>query len=270
MNYGTVIRYLKVLPYLLRDQGISLKEMMAILNLRHPSEFDFLNTLKKYHGSAIVELAHNVYRLDDPTAYFQSAIKPLELTHEQRLALAFVLSVDMPYLPAEIRKEKRELLLSLGIMDQQGNGAATLMMDAAKLFTLSNLGKVEGDKTAPFFKDPTMLDDLLVAIDEHYVCSISYVNRDGASMDYDISPYRFFEKDGAPYILVSIGDQESFKCLRPSGLMRMDLTERKFGPVDEDEILEFIDSAFGTFYGRPLSVKIWFDGEIAPLISERQ
>jgi predicted DNA-binding transcriptional regulator YafY len=85
-----------------------------------------------------------------------------------------------------------------------------------------------------------------------------------------VAPYKIWYFDGAFYLVGDCGLREDVRIFALDRIKSFQQIDEHFETPSDLNIEEFMKSSFGVFHGEPVSVKIWFDADIAGYIREKQ
>ncbi len=92
----------------------------------------------------------------------------------------------------------------------------------------------------------------------------------GAVKTYHIHPLSLFEHDGGVYVYVLVPYYGTIRMLSVERIRSIDLTEESFTPPDNFNAEKLLSDPFGIVLTDLIEAHIWFSGEQAPYIRERE
>ncbi len=89
------------------------------------------------------------------------------------------------------------------------------------------------------------------------------------SFQCEVHPYSMVHHRGDLYLLCFVPKWNGMRFLAVEGITKAERTKERFEIPEDFSISNFLNVPFGIFQGKPISVKILFDGELVSYIKGR-
>jgi predicted DNA-binding transcriptional regulator YafY len=260
IKYSTFIKMAKALKYLAEPFGIKKKSLALELGIAETTVYDWKNRIEELLHCTVKSHIINgeAWFSIDPSCLTQIRV-PKNFEWDEAVVLGYLLQNTPQFFPPSFQHVIERLKLKI-----LGDKTAAL----ESLFYVSPKGSVHSDILA----DPnneTMVEDLFCAIDERRVCNIRYQNRNREEKTYTINPLHLIEKDGRLYLLADVPAYGMKRSFRPDFIHSLEVRDQIFEYPSNFNIADYVESAWGTFFGDPLHIKVHIKPEAAESVIKK-
>lgn len=264
-----MIMLLKTVDLLSRKKGVTKNELAEHLEITRRSVDRILGVLQElnfplYYDEEASDANEKRWRLVDTyvTKLPNISIPNIQLSLSEIISLYLVKGEGRLFRGTEIEKMVDSAFSKLGMFVPEG-----LFRQLTRIRTLF----VPSNKLVKDYSGKEeIIDSLRRAIIQSNLCVARYHSfRDDKVKTYEIEPLHFFEDNGGLYVFAIIRSYGEVRTLAVERMLDLTVTMDTFEyPVDFNAE-EFLGSTFGIIRDRRVSLRIWFSGDVARYIKER-
>ena len=147
----------------------------------------------------------------------------------------------------------------------------TLSKDYIQYLTrIENSLEVGQTPYKPYGEFKEIIDQVNEAVvHQRFVRMVYYTMSRKEALEREVAPYKIWFFDGTFYLIGYCRLREDVRIFALDRIKSLQETDEAFEIPDSFDFESFMRSSFGVFHGEPVTVKIWFDVEIAGYISEK-
>jgi predicted DNA-binding transcriptional regulator YafY len=270
--YHSLIQLISAARLIAREGGTTVQEIAKNLDTTTRSAYRVIAALEELYYPLFKDEEHGG-RLKLVNPGYPPAkwipLPPVEFTLEDRMILDWLFESEgsKPGLAEPIRNLRRKIDLA-GAMSgfalspkESGAGPRT---SHAKLLHSSTPGK------ATRLRNEAWLTEILRAVEEHRVCSVSYESRSsGVISTYPVNPLAAFDSEDSLYLYVELPSSGAIRILALERIHEFSVAKERFMPPAGFNAGERLGDPFGIVQGEATPVVLLFSEEQAPYVRER-
>ena len=106
-------------------------------------------------------------------------------------------------------------------------------------------------------------------VHQRFIRMVYYTMSRKEALEREVAPYKIWFFDGTFYLIGYCRLRDEVRIFALDRIKSIEETEEIFEIPESFDFESFMRSSFGVFHGKPETVRIWFDAEVAEYISEK-
>ena len=265
-----LIKILKAIDALSKPQGTTIKELQNLLGISRRSVYRLFETLAElqfpiYDDERSGEKEKRWHLEENYLHHLPNLRLPdMKLTPREQLVLFFLLSQDRVFTNTAVGELLSSVRQKLSML------MPTDYLSAAQFDRLESIFVSAPRHPKDYSETEEILDNLLEAVIERTVCSITYTALShGQAKTYLIHPLRLFEHDEGLFLFAFLPSPEVIRILAVERINELSLLEQHFEEPSDFNPEELLESTFDLTLGDPVNVTVQFSPEAARRVRGR-